>query len=184
MIKVPMQIAAANLEQICNAIDESELNDSLSKIFHEGRLDLSAAVDRRICFFDLAEERIATLKRLRDEFSQAAKRMEFALERVKEGTISIMESYEDFSYRGELGKLRLQKNPSARLEFQGTKVSTHTISNVIDALDIQKHAIDGEYFETRRYFVLLNDKIREAIESGKEIPWAKLQRGKHIRIQR
>lgn len=184
MTKLPMAIAAQNLETICNAIDNEEINDALSKMFAESRLDLADACDRRIYFLELAEDRVKTLKRMRDEFSVAAKRMEYAVARVKEGTLNIMESYKDLPYKGELGRLKAQNNPVAKVSLPEIKTTEVSVRNIVDAADIAKHRIDEAYYEARTYYTLLLDKIREAIEGGAEIPWATIEKGKHLRIYR
>lgn len=182
--KLPMAIAAQNLERICEAIDEGELNEALQSLFTDTRLDLVDAIDRRIYFLELAKDRVKTLKRLRDEFSEAAKRVEYAVERVKEGTKQIMETYPDLPYKGDLGRLRIQKNSAAKISLPEIKTTEASVRNVIDVYDIRKHEIGEEYYEVHSYYTLLIDEIKKAIEAGEEIPWAKLDRGSHLRISR
>lgn len=181
--RLPMQLAAANLERIANALTDAELNDALAETFAESRLDLAASIDRRIMFMDLAQDRIQTLKRLKMEFSEAAKRMETALERVKDNTLATMEMYPDLPYRGELGKLKAQNNSSPRTVVE-LFTQNYQVSNVVDANDIHKHKIDERFFETKSYYCLVIDEIKKALESGEKIEWARLERGKHVRVYR
>lgn len=179
-----MAVAASNLEQICNAIDNGEIDNALSTIFNEARLDLSASVARRICFIDLAEERISTLKRLKKEFGAAQTRLEYALERVEKGTIDIMESHKELPYKSELGRLSVRKNSSSSTSITEIEIKKVSIENVVDAGDIHKHAIDERFYEVRSYYSLLIHEIKKAIENGESIPWATLERGSHLRISR
>lgn len=181
--KVPLALAVQNLATLMEAIDDGNLDEAVIRLFTDQRLDLSSAVDRRICFFDICEKHVESLKDIARQYQKTAKALENALESVQKQTTEIMKGNPDVPYKGDLGRLQVQKNasPSCTILFETTKESS---SNVVDAADINKYGIDEKFYEARTHYVLVLDKIKKALEAGENIPWAELKRGEHLRVYR
>lgn len=182
-VKVPLALAAQNLATLMEAIDNGNLEEAVLKLFDDQRLALSASVDRRICFFDICEKHIESLNDIANKYKVTAKQLETVLETVKKRTVEIMNSIPDTPYKGDLGRLTIQKNasPSCMILLNTQKKS---INHAVDAQDIEKHKIRDEFYDVHTYYSLVIDKIRKAIEAGEDIPWAVLQKGEHLRISR
>ena len=181
--KVPLALAVQNLATLMLAIDEGNLDEAMVKLFTDQRLDLASAVDRRICFFDLCQKHIDSLKEIAKQYELTAKRLELGLEKIKDDTLEIMKTNPDVPYKGELGRLQVQDNASAAVEvfLDTTKKS---FINIVDPADIEKAQIPDKFLATHKYYTLVIAEVKKALESGEEIPWAKLRKGQHLRIYR
>lgn len=179
-VKVPMSLAVANLAQIMEAIDEGQLNDTITKMFNETRLDLASAIDRRICFFDFAAGQLETLKKLSTEYAAAAKRIEYVIKKVSEGTIQIMDAGpEEFSYQGNLGRVQAQNNAFALKLLIETK--SKSFSHMLDERDT---VVPIKYQKQVMFSQLDTKAVKEDLEKGELLSWATLEKGRHLRIYR
>lgn len=180
-VKVPMSLAVANLAQIMEAIDEGQLNDTITKMFNETRLDLASAIDRRICFFDFAAGQLETLKKLSTEYAAAAKRIEYVIKKVSEGTIQIMDAGpEEFSYQGNLGRVQAQNNAFALKLLIETK--SKSFSHLIR--DDEATDIPMKYVKDITFRQIDTKAVKEDLEKGELLSWATLEKGRHLRIYR
>ncbi len=181
-VKVPLALAVQNLATLMEAIDNGKLDEAVVKLFNDQRLDLSSAVDRRICFFDICEKHIESLKDIARKYQTTASGLENVLETVKKNTQEIITKNTDLPYKGDLGRLSVQKNAaSCQIHLEMKKVS---LVNALDIDDIEKYEIPEEFYDERTYYVLVIDRIKKALESGEEIKWAELKRGEHLRVYR
>ncbi len=178
-VKVPMALATANLAQIMEAIDEGELNDTITKMFDETRLDLASAIDRRICFFDFAAGQLETLKKLSTEYAAAAKRIEYVVKKVSQGSIDIMDSGpEGYTYQGNLGRIQAQDNAFALKILVETK--SKSFSNLVsDYANVPEEFV--RYIAVRQ---IDTEKVKEHLKKGELLSWATLEKGRHLRIYR
>lgn len=178
-----MALAAQNLATLMEAIDEGRLDEAIVNVFNDTRLDVAAAVDRRICFFDFGEKNAETMRDIARKYQTAAKQLENALETLRQKTIEIMKQAQDVPYKGDLGRLQIQKNtsPSVKVLFEMEKKS---IANAVDAQDIEQYGIDEKFYDVHTYYSLVLDRIKRSIEAGEDIKWATLTRGEHLRIYR
>lgn len=181
MSKLPMIIAAQDLERVCEAIDERGANEALEKLLAEGAVSLSNSVDRRIYFLELAKDRIKTFKRIRKELLEASKRLEHAIAACKERTISIMEEFPNLPYRGELGRFKAQNDSVGEVSLPEIRTTEASVRNIVDAQDIKKHQIDEKFYEAKTYYTLMIGAIRTALENGEDVPWASITKGRHLR---
>lgn len=182
-----LEEAAADLSSLCEIIDNEngELNHAIEAVFSEGKLDLAASVFRRICFFDVCAERLQTYKRVQAEIRAAQKRLEDIVERVETMTISIMEAYPSVPYKSDIGVMRVQQNAQPKLVIDSRiKLDTASVSNILDAADIKRFEISEDLYEARTYYVLLIDTVKNCLKEDREIPWATLTTGRHLRIRR
>lgn len=182
--KVPLALAAQNLATLMEVIDNNgDLEAAIIRLFSDARLDVASAVDRRICFFDIGERNAEALRDISRKYAQAAKQLEDALEAVKRKTLEIMKGLPEMPYKGDLGRLSVQKNSSAscNILIETKKVS---FANALDLDDIEDLKINPGYYEERTYYVLILEKIKAALEAGHDIPWAELKRGEHLRVYR
>lgn len=182
-VKVPLALAAQNLATLMEAIDEGRLDEAVIRLFNDQRLDLASAVDRRLCFFDICEKHIESLKDIARKYQTAAKQLENVMETLEKNTLDTMRLAPDVPYRGDLGSFRIQKNGAATVNVL-FETDRKTISNAVDAQDIEKYAIDEKFYDVHTYYSLVMDRIRRAIEAGEDIRWAAINKGEHLRRTR
>lgn len=177
--KIPLAVAADNFAAICHAIDNGDLNETLVALFHETRLDLSAAVDRRLCCLQLCSTSLEAAKGARDAWRERVKQLEFVEERIKGMTIEAIQITGMKEVKGETGRLCLQQNPEAlSLEFMTHEM---TVNRVIDPNDLERWHIPEKYLKKVAAFQLDTKQIKEDVQAGETYPWCKLTRGVHLR---
>lgn len=180
--KVPLALAADNFATICKAIDEGDINEAITSLFHETKLDLADSVARRICFFEFLDGAIKNATEIRDSWKQRVEQLKHVEERVKKLTLDIITAESTIEYRSDLGKLCAQQNPpSLKLNFETTKMNA---SNVINAKDIERNHIPQELITEVRFLQLNTEKLKEQLNAGGAYPWASLTRGQHLRIRK
>jgi len=180
--KVPLALAAQNLSQLMEAIDDGTLNETITRLFSSDRLAVADAVDRRIFCLRHFEDTIKNLKAIADEYRLKAKQLEHALETIKEKTVQIMEQVPDVPYVGELGRLRIQNNSQSALELK-FELGKKSVSNILSESDIEKYQIPQELMETVTYTALKSDTVKKLVEAGEKLEWASVQRGRHLRYK-
>lgn len=140
--KIPLALAADNFATICKAIDEGDINEAITSLFHETKLDLADSVARRICFLEFIDGAIKNASEIRDSWKQRVDQLKHVEERVKKLTLDIITTESTIEYRSDLGKLCAQQNPpSLKLNFETTRVS---LGNIITGKDIERHDIPAE----------------------------------------
>lgn len=182
-VKVPLALAAQNLATLMEAIDEGKLDEAIVQLFNDQRLDVASAVDRRICFFDMCERYIESLKDIARKYQTTAKSLEGALESVKKNTLETMKALPDVPYKGDLGRLQSQKNGTSSCNVL-LNTKDVRFNNAVNFEDVERLKINPGLYEERTYYVLVIEKIKAAIEAGLDIPWAELKRGEHLRVYR
>lgn len=181
MNKLPEALVANNFAQICAAIDDGNLNETIVKLFNEQRLDLRPNVDVRIGFLRLCSAAIQSAKETRDAYRERVKQLEHVEDLVKKATLSIMAVHEKIVVEGDTGRLCVQKNPEA-LDL-GFDVSELVVNRVIDPALIEAHNIPDKYLKKIAAYQLDTKQIKEDVKASVELPWAKLSKGTHIRIR-
>lgn len=175
-VKIPMGWAAAALAEMCDAIDAgAEPSDVLVQVFHDRKLELRDAVDRRIAFFQVVKGQIDAAKAARNAYAEQAKRLEALLEAMKARTKEIIEEHPDLPYEGDLGKLCVQKSPPAvKVMFE---------DRTLDKETIDLFGISERFIRTKVTYELDTKAVKAAIEAGEDIPWARIEQGTHLRVR-
>lgn len=178
-VNVPMALAAQNLAEICRAFEQGDLNETLTALFHQTRLDTPAAVDKRVCDIRLLSSTLKAAEEARDAWTQRVKQLKFVEERVEEMTLDIMKHNSVTTLTGTIGNLRCQNNPEAlHLEFETYKPH---VNNVVDPHHIERFAIPEKYLKKFAAYQLDTAQIKEDLKKGEKFEWASLKRGVHLR---
>lgn len=179
--KVPLAEAAETFAIVCNAIDEGNLDETIVAIFNQTRLDLATAVDRRVCFLNFCTSSMQAAKETRNAWAERARQLEALEERIKVLTIDQIKSSGLEQAKGDLGRLCIQNNPEAlSLDFD---LHDMMVNRVIDPIFIEVNAVPDKYLKKIAAYQLDTKQIKEDLQAGETLPWAKLTRGQHLRIR-
>ena len=169
--------------------NEAELAEVLGDLTH----DLSSAVDRRILFLDHLGTRstakapgtglIGRYEELYRTYREAAERAECLKERIRESTMLTMQTLPDYKFIGSMGKLAVQANSSASL-ICDLKLGERSIRNLIEPDSPEFHLVPQKYLKEVTVYQLDTEALRADLAAGEEHPWARLERGSHLRVRR
>ncbi len=158
--------AATNLERICEDIDYADdITQELKDVFAEANDNLTTAVDRRISYIKYCESQIDAALNMREEWNDRAKKFQKILERIKLETIDTIKANPNLPYRGEMGKLRVQRNSAPTL-----------------CIDEANFAPSQNCYIEKISKTLNKQMIIEELKAGNEISGAWLEYGEHLRI--
>ncbi len=185
--------AVVELELVAREIEEvtSDLSDAMLERFSRAQLAVSERTDAWIQYLDAAKVLVAAGKDKRDRVERAyraAQNLEKGLRRYLRFQL---EAHPDVPFKGSLGSLRVQKNPEAlRVDHEARDGETAaeisirdvTVRGVIhDRLFDLDPSLRG-YAKEVTFTVLDREKLKGDLQAGLKLPWARLERGTHIRI--
>lgn len=176
--KTPLHQAVLDLAAVCQQIDESaDITDVLIKTLGELKQGLVTAVDRNILFEKSLKAQIATAKEMKDSWTHRQKVLESVKESHSGYMLAAIASSGGLPFKGTQGEIRAQASPpSMDLTIKTDRRSFETIT----AQDAEQ--IPLKYVTETTLLSLNKDAIREDLQNGVELSFAKLTRGRHIRI--
>lgn len=176
--KTTLTEAAHLLAELMERIDNGEdLGEVLVAAFHDTRLDLAQAVDRRIAFAHWVKGAIAMAKEQRDEWRQKVQQLEMLEDRFKANTQAAIEENPDIPFVGSMGKISVQKNPpSLKLAFEGKSLTP----DMVECFQIPK-----QYVVTKVTYELDTAQLKTDILAGDtRVPWAWIEQGQSVRFKK
>ncbi len=175
--KVPMDEASGLLQELTDRIDAGEeLSTALVTVFNETRLDLAEAVDRRIAFDTWIKGAIVTTKKAKNAYALRMKRLKMMHKAFVEHTKLTILAHPDLPYRGELGRISVQKNAAKLLLAFGKSAITPDM--------IRTFGIDESYLKAEVVYSIDTDKVKADLKAGKEILWAAVTKGTQVRFKK
>lgn len=192
--KLSMPKVLEGINRTLEAYEDGIYDDqALDEIMGDLLVDLSSSVDRRIAFLDyLGEQSVGSkpgsgiIGKAQDLYRIYREKMETATklrDRVKEQTLSIIDANKQITFQGNLGKLASQNNSSAKL-ICDIQLTSKTLSNLIDPASETMLDIPAEYVKAVTVMMLDTDKLKQDLALGKEVPFARLEKGTHLRVRR
>lgn len=160
----PFALAAIDLAEICERIDNEENIDDLVKMEFDAAVDdVVSAVDRRKFLLGEVEAKIKQAKDYRDRAIKAIRAFEKIKERVVETTKQVIEANPNIPFKDSLGKkVTVMKNPTPSLKInEGWQESDY--AKVVRSLELDKATLKQDLLE------------------GKEVDFAKLEYGTQLR---
>jgi len=160
----PFALAAIDLSEICERIDNSEEIDDLVKMeFDKAVTDVVAAVDRRKHLVNEIDQKIAAAKEYKAKADKALKTFERIRDRVIQTTKEVVEANPDIPFKDSFGKkLTVMKNPTPSLKITG-EWDQKKFAKIIRKVELDKTA------------------LKEALLAGEEVDYAKLDYGTQLR---
>lgn len=181
-LRIPFSYAAQTLATLCDRVDAGEDLDALLVAEFKGaQLDLMDSVARRVSFFRFCESAIEAAKKARDAWADQWRRFETILMKVKTITVETMQEHPDLPYKAEAAELRLQKNPPS-IEI-GAPTKEMTFRYTVDDETVKTREIPETFLKTTTVTQLNIEAIREHINAGGELPFAKKVQGSHVRYK-
>jgi hypothetical protein len=191
--KVSLAVAASAVTRTLELIEDGgDPDGSLMEAVGDVLGDVRNGVDRRIHFLDIlgaprsgdkpSTGLIGKYEELAKEYKAKADSLKNLRENLHLKTMAIMDENPDLEFRGHYGKFRQQKNSQAELTTEFLRMSFN-YSNIITAETMEMYGLH-KYITYSELFQLNTEAVREALKSGVELPWAKLNQGKHLRISR
>ncbi len=192
--KISLPKVVEGINRTLEAWEDGTYDDkALDEIMGDLLVDLGSSVDRRIAFLDYLGNRSSGAKpgsgvigKAEDLYRAYREKMEIAQklrERVEEHTLHIINDHKTIIFQGALGKLASQANSVASL-ICDIPLKSKTLSNLLDPTDPGLLDIPAEYVKAVTVMQLDVDKIRSDIAAGKELSFARLDKGTHLRIRR
>lgn len=175
---------ATDFEMVCARLDTADqITPELIAEFDDKRLALADKVDRYIWRLDAG-------KMLLEQLDERAARAEQAA-RLMRGMLAKMKDYVKFTIESVPGRTMIKGNEQGTLSLQANG-GTPKLEIDLPHHDLQwsKAVLPGELPEDAQDYlmhvsgsVLDTTKIRNDLSAGKELPWARLVRGSHVRIR-
>jgi hypothetical protein len=181
--RTPLELAALDFAAVLNQIEmlDGDLDQAVLSTFGELKLELADAVDRRIYFLQFLESQIEHVKKMAQAWTERRRILESLEDRIKESTKLVIERSEGaMKLKGNTGELSVQKSPvSMHLSFEPMKKSYEIVTDDL----VSKHEIPAKYLQHVELLQLNKTAIREDLQAGIELSFAKLVRNTHIRIR-
>jgi hypothetical protein len=177
--RIPLAVAAENLAKILHAIDEGDVGETIAAVLDSERLNLSAAVSRRVVFFELLSSTLQMAEEKRDAWKRKVEQLKHVEKRIKDATIQAMQIDNTVKKIGEDGNLCLQDSPPALV--LNVETSSRSFGNIIS--DDAAKTIPQKYLVQTNFLQLNTAELKKDLDAGIELPFASLKRGVHLRIR-
>lgn len=194
-MKTPFHFAASELDALMDRIDQelehapasllggpNPIDTALVPFLESKRLELAEAVDRRIYFFQYLEDQIERGTKNREQWASYVKRLKDLYDRIEAKTIETMQLHPDLNYKGEAGQLKVQLNGAAKL-VTSLLLTNKSVSNIVDLEQIREAGVPDGYLESITYLVLNKEKVIADLKNGLQLPWARLEKGNHLKVK-
>jgi hypothetical protein len=182
--RTPLDEASAHAAAIDALIESGEVEptEAFNRILGDTLADVSRALDRRSA---LATKRLLEARFARNyaaSLEADARRAEALVEKLEASTAATIAANPKVPFRTSAGKkVSVCQNSAASLVLSGVSLGKpKTVSNVVD-YDEAMRAGALAYVEPVQFYVLKTDRVREDLEAGVELSWARLERGVHLR---
>lgn len=182
-MKMTLATIQENLDRMMQIIDEAEeITDAQIDEFFALKEAREEKIDGWIGYRDRAKHFVAELKDRRDRFQKAYSAAKNIKKRIDERIKFYLEhDNTGIVFKGkELGTLYLQKNPRSVAHL--APLEDRTVYGTISPDNVY-FEVCKDYLREVRYWVLDKKKLKADLESGKELSWATLEQGKHVRVK-
>jgi len=181
--RAPLELAALDFAAVLNQIEQldGDLDQAILSTFGELKLELAEAVDRRIYFLQFLESQIEHVEKMEKAWKERRRILENLNERIKESTkTTIIANDGSMKLKGTTGELAVQKSPpSVEYAFDFSKKSFDIVTDDI----VSKHKIPAKYLQHLELLQINKSAVREDLQAGIELGFAKLNRGSHVRVK-
>lgn len=173
-----------NLETLMALNDELEvLSDDKVDEFLALKKEREEKIDGWIAYHDHVKYLVEELKERKERFVKAYNTARRIKERINERIVYHIENDKTgIPFRGsELGTMYLANNsqPSFKHTLMVEKKEVYEAVNPVEALDDRV----APFLKDITFKVVDKEKAKAQLAAGVEIPWAKMERGKHVRVK-
>lgn len=179
--KTSLAVLSHAFVDLCNEIDDQEeVSDALVEKFMNVELAHTEKCDAWIYNLDQVKSRIAFLKERKKRIEQGYKFAQNLEIRMKEYVKYQIEN-NDIPFKGTEGVIKLQASPK-KVDHNIT-VENKTVYNAVDISIADLIPDCQEYLKSHTYYSIDLAKIKADLKSGKELSFASLSKGTHVRIR-
>ncbi len=165
------------------ALDEladTEVPLIMQSVADDAKLELSDKVDRWGQFLRRLDLEYKEAEEMTRAFRVKRESLKTKLEKSKEWLKSMMEAAPTVPYKGKTATLKLQNNGGKKALDLLFTLGEKTVTNIVDHFSID--LIPDEYLKPVSFYTLDTEKLRADLDAGKELAFAKLVQGKHVRV--
>ncbi len=174
---------ASELEQVCAELDanDGEITSEMIARFDDAKLGLEVKVDGWIKYLEMIKVMAGAAKERKERSAKAQKTLENLERRLKEYVKSLIEATPGVPFKSPAGTLAVQRNPEAvKYTFD---FPDKTFYRTVDAALVDMEPSLNAFVKSFQVLVIDGEKVKEALKSGVDLPWATLDRGSHLRIR-
>lgn len=180
---VPLGTTAQLLADLCARVDADEdLTPVFLQLFSDAEISQKRGIDDAKAFATDLKALIAGSKAARDGWAERAKKLDAALEKLKEEAKNALEAHPDLPWQDSFGRqLTLAKNSASALKYSFVIKDSRTFTNIVDLQTVQFFDIPARYLNHVTFTTLDSAAIKADLEAGVELSWVKIERGHHVR---
>jgi hypothetical protein len=183
-VKIPLEQAAADLSALADLIEEEnvEPDAALLQVFGELKALQAAAVDRNFLFNQYLRSQIELAKDMVNNWKHRRDVMTNVMERHKERLKLALEQNPKVPFKGQHGRIALQKSPDAmNLAIPTVKKTFELIAD--DDIEGLSKEMCQKYFPQILVRTVNKEKIKNDLKAGVDVPFAHLKQTNHVRFK-
>lgn len=162
-------------------LDMGNLDEFLTSELSRASLNVSGNVDRCLSRIDAIEADLDRLKKNKDLYQAAYKRLDDALFMMRSKIKDIV-AQSGMPFEGDLGTMSVQRSGASLDLIPETR--KYTYSNCLNTEDIEYYSIPQKYLNHITVMTLNTDAVKKDLEKGEVLSWAKLHHGTHLVVRR
>lgn len=179
--KKNLAVLAHDFGELCNQIDEAEdIGEGVIEKFMEAKGELSIKVDSWIYKLDQAKHWVQFVK---DRKKRVEKGYKIAqnIEKGMKQYVKYQLENNDIPFKGTEGTLYL--HGQAEKVDHNINVENKTVFNCVDSSIADLIPGIDEYLKSHTFYSIDIAKIKADLKAGKKLGFAKLSKGKHVRVR-
>lgn len=178
---LPIAASAARLADLARRIEDgAPLTPVFVETFAMAKADHQVAVTQATTDADMLLFLTNGAKGARDRWAAKAKAFEAAHKELKDAALAAIEADPDLPWTDAYGQRVYVANNSAPSLNITLSLGDKTVANIVSEDDMEKLEL-GPWVKQVSFLVIDTDRVRQALAGGLTIPWATLQRGRHVR---
>jgi hypothetical protein len=190
--KVGLPKIVEGINRTLEAYEDGIYDDqALDEIMSDILVDLRNSVDIRISILGyLGGQSVGdkpgsgVIGKAQELYRAYREKMEIAerlRDRIKSQTLAIIESNRDIKFEGNLGRLASQASP-AKLVID-LKLDSKNFNYLISPDDPDLMQIPEKYLKVITTMQIDTEKLKQDLQAGEFVPWARLEKGTHLRVR-
>lgn len=171
-------------DEMDQATDETAFKALVAAVAEQRSL-VEDKIDRFVYFREAVLDHVERWKKRAAKLREDAAKLKLMMERIDAKLVERIDADPEKPWTGKEWRLRAQTNGQASLvitlatERGDPAVADVSVTNVID--NETSLNVDEKFLSVVSYTVLDRKAVRAALDAGETLPWARLERGRHLR---
>jgi len=177
-----LALLTSNLEALCDEVDESDsLPSDLLERFAGAQLQHAQKCDAYVAVIRGLQHNAAYYSTRAEQLSRRAKTCERVEKAIKERLLFLINENPGISFKSTDGdKIAARDNQEALKHY--IPVRNRSYSNIIDNVHSMSVNDILQFVDVVTFHCLNAAKVKEHLQSGKDLSWARLTKSQHLRI--